>query len=1232
MYKILSICFIAALILAGCGTRTPYYSFEKSTWEENSPPDSIRLTRQVILVGNTGDPSDEFRNLLRAHLALEQESEQKATLIFLGDNLYETGLPPQDASGREEAESRLNTQLSLVKDYEGRVFFVPGDKDWNNDQEGGYRAIRRQAGYINEYAGNGKTMLPSNGCPGPEEVILGDGVVLILIDSEWYLHNEFKPAYPECNIESEWDFFYEFRRMVRRHEGKHILVAMHHPLYSNGNRGGHYDAGDHLFPLTLERGDLWVPLPVVGSFYTLLRKYGINSQDIPNEKYQMLKKGLEESVYEMKSVTFAAAHDQILQHTQVEGINHIISGTGSRVNYARKGKNAAFVNSSTGLARVDYYENGEAWLSFFVPDAKDSLGKRVYRTPLYALVPEESSLASTVREDLDYSDSVKQIVAGEEYRSGKFSSWIFGKHYRKEWATPVTVPYLDIPNYGGGLTPLKQGGGKQTISLRVMDKDSIQYNIRSINKNPIGAVPEPFRFTFAQDLVKDQISTAHPYGAFTVAPMADAIGMYHTDPKLVYVPFAPQLGEFLGTFGGMNALFEIRPDEDLSNFERFGYSKNVVGTERMLEQLNEDNDDSVDDEMFLKARLFDMLIGDWDRHEDQWRWAEYDKPDKGELFRPVPRDRDQVYTLYDGIFPWLASRKWAVRNLQHFDNEITDVEGMMMSGNSLDRRLLQGLEREEWQQVVRDMQANLTDSLIEYAIRQMPEEVFPVSGPQIIEKLKARRDDLEEYAMEYYEFLAKEPDVVASDKHELIKVGQRQDGEVTVTILKREKEGDVEHVRFQRSFIPAETEEIRLYTLAGEDSIVIDKSFTSPIRLRIILGKDEKYVENNAASGKVDLYAKKSHDHTFTGNGRLKTHTSTADYINSYDPEMNQYDYLGPRISFQFNRDNGLFVGAGARWRTHGFQHKDFESEQDIYGNYSFATSAFNLMYTGRFSDVFGQNNDLVLSSHYYSPQNIFNFFGRGNGSENEENISFYRLDMKGFSQEITLDRVPSENLHFGITAGYDYMELSRNQGGIIEEYNNPSELNAGQFISLGAYLNLERTNYNLYPFNGIRWENSVEVARDVKNSLNFGKVKSAFSVYLTPDLPMYLTLAMRFGTEATFGEFPFYQGSFLGGVNSLRGYRMQRFNGDISVYQNTELRLAVSEIKSYVFNGYWGVFGFIDHGRVWTRDLENESAQWHRGYGPGLWLNLFKVFVTSAGVGFSDEGRYFYLRAGMYF
>ena len=68
----------------------------------------------------------------------------------------------------------------------------------------------------------------------------------------------------------------------------------------------------------------------------------------------------------------------------------------------------------------------------------------------------------------------------------------------------------------------------------------------------------------------------------------------------------------------------------------------------MIENLIEDNDNRVDQNFVVRNRLFDMWIGDWDRHDDQWRWAEF-KEDNGSIYRPIPRDRDQAFFINEGF-------------------------------------------------------------------------------------------------------------------------------------------------------------------------------------------------------------------------------------------------------------------------------------------------------------------------------------------------------------------------------------------------------------------------------------------------------------------------------------------------------------------------------------------------------------------------------------------------------
>src|SRR5437773_11970449 len=56
------------------------------------------------------------------------------------------------------------------------------------------------------------------------------------------------------------------------------------------------------------------------------------------------------------------------------------------------------------------------------------------------------------------------MTAGAQYRAGWLHRWLLGAHYRDLWTTPLQVDVVDLAHFGGGLTPLKRGGGRQTKS------------------------------------------------------------------------------------------------------------------------------------------------------------------------------------------------------------------------------------------------------------------------------------------------------------------------------------------------------------------------------------------------------------------------------------------------------------------------------------------------------------------------------------------------------------------------------------------------------------------------------------------------------------------------------------------------------------------------------------------------------------------------------------------------
>src|SRR4030095_5484655 len=115
------------------------------------------------------------------------------------------------------------------------------------------------------------------------------------------------------------------------------------------------------------------------------------------------------------------------------------------------------------------------------------------------------------------SDSTRKafqtVIAGKEYQRSNFHQTLWGKHYRKEWTTPVTVNQLYLNSEAGGLHPYETGGGRQTKTLKLRDPNGREYVLRSIDKDFGKALPEIYQGTFIDKIMKDQGSVGNPYAS-----------------------------------------------------------------------------------------------------------------------------------------------------------------------------------------------------------------------------------------------------------------------------------------------------------------------------------------------------------------------------------------------------------------------------------------------------------------------------------------------------------------------------------------------------------------------------------------------------------------------------------------------------------------------------------------------------------------------------------------------
>ncbi|NDK57047.1 hypothetical protein [Pontibacter fetidus] len=439
-------------------------------------------------------------------------------------------------------------------------------------------------------------------------------------------------------------------------------------------------------------------------------------------------------------------------------------------------------------------------------------------------------------------DSVT-IQAGKHYKRGALHRLFWGTHYRSVWNEPVTLPVFDKTRIKGGLEFEKLGGGFQTTSMTLTDSTGFTYALRSIDKDPVSVVPGIWRKTFVANILRDQTSAINPYGSLVVAPLAQAAGIPHSTPVYYYVyPNDTTFGEHNERFSDNVFMLEEKYDGKDAITPALGDAEDLVGSEDVLNKRYTDDDHFIDQPAFAKARLLDLLINDWDRHEGQWDWAEY-KKNGNTIYKPIPKDRDNAfYRFQDGIIPWLFSRNWAIRKFESFDEEYNDVYALTMNSSFIDQRALAQVTRQQFDSLALEMQAALSDQVIENAVKQFPASVYKLEGEKTTHKLKSRRDQLPEAAAEFYKILAKVPLVVGSDKEEEFKVKRLNSNETEVTVTRKSDDAIV----FRRTFYTSETEEIKLYGLAGDDEFEIEGEVDKGIKVTIVGGRGEDEIKDKS--------------------------------------------------------------------------------------------------------------------------------------------------------------------------------------------------------------------------------------------------------------------------------------------------------------------------------------------------------------------------------------------------
>src|SRR5687768_14000865 len=927
------------------------------------------LSHRIILIGDAGEQKENVHPELE-FLKKSFDLDKRTTVIYLGDNIYPQGLPSHYASNYEEKKQVLDSQINIVLGKEATAYFIAGNHDWMQGRSGGYQQLRNQYRYITSLNRPNVRFLPTDACPGPQEIAINDKITLVVIDSQWWLHRFDKPTIRSgCESSTEAELLSSLREIVSRNEDKLLVFAAHHPFITFGRHGGYYNLKQHIFPFTDLKPKLFIPLPVLGSIYPIARGVFGNIQDTKHPIYTNFSRGVDRILSTHPNCIRVAGHEHNLQLIK-EGKNYyVVSGAGAKQSEITKDDRLIYSSTKNGFATIDVIKNDNVYVRFFSSE-NDTATNAMFTQ---ALPPIDSSglTKKTIKPPV-FPDSVK-VIAAPYYKAGKFKKWLLGANYRNEWTEPVKVRVFDIGKELGGLKVTKKGGGMQTKSLQLEDKNGKEYALRSVEKFPDATLPEEFRQTVIKDAVVDGISASYPFAALSIPLLSRATGVPYAIPKLVYIPDDPRLGYYQKEFANKLAIFEER--------EPYRYGENK-STEKILEKLREDNDDKIDQQLVLKARLLDMFMMDFDRHEDQWRWNTKDTG-KGKVYYPLPRDRDQAFFVNEGRIPKIIRKPWRLPKFQGFRAKAININTFNFNARFFDRTFLNSLSQKDWEKQADSLISKMTDSVIESAIKKQPPEIFPYSGPKIIETLKKRRHYLKDEAIQYYKFLAKEVEVTGTDKKETFEVVTNDDGSVDVRMHKINDKGEREKILYERKFIPEDTREIRLFGFNNEDSFHITGSDKRRIKIRLLGGEDKDiYInETNSPRKQTVTYDYKGDSDRYKG--VMKNEITEDPSVNMYSIRNFQYDILQPKKYFAYNRDDGLFVGLGLKYTTHGFRKDPFRMQHEIRGVVSMLTKAWRFRYDMERTDAIG-GTDLLLHADVRAPNNTINYFGKGNNRPNK--------------------------------------------------------------------------------------------------------------------------------------------------------------------------------------------------------------------------------------------------------
>jgi hypothetical protein len=1161
------------------------------------------ISKSVYITANIGEQKQSKAAEILKVIVEQSKADANAVFLSVGNNTSAAGYPEKKKARKEEEQLLTSRLLDPLKSFNGEIILLPGKNEWNS---GGQNNLDDLESFLQD---NSKAKFwPNDGCPIERES-LSDEVELLMVDSQWYLEDWDEHPYmnSKCEIKTREQFFTQFKDELKDEQNKTIIVAIHHPILS-ANRRGFFE-----------------------------RMGGFSNQSYFDNDMQYLVGRLETLASQFEDVIFVSGNHRNLQFIVDDGIPQVMSGgTANLQNIRDQSKKVKFADDTYGFTKLNVFKDGSSEVQIYEVAGSTATLVHTSQIKIKKARLEDFQVHTNAEYGATYDASI--YTKEETDKSGAYE-WFWGEHYRDVYSKKISAPVLFLDSLPNNMRAITEGGGNQSRSLRLIDDNENEFTVRELRKSAVRFIQSSIdnhyvmdymKNTVAEQIVQDYYTTSHPYAQFAVNDLMTAADIYHANPRIVYLPKQERLGRFNGTYGDKLYMFEEHVGDENINLKIFGKPDDIISTSDLFIELRDDKDAQVDEPAYIKARLFDMLIGDWDRHEDQWRWALTEKEDGTELYSPIPRDRDQAFPKYDGIFPAILKLGAPLaRNMQTYAPEIKDIKTFNNAGFYLDKNFINSADWSVWKAQAEFIQNNLSDQVIDDAFANLLADTTDEDTDRIKSILKQRRKNLVTIARDYYEYFKKYEIIIATTKDNTIDIVREKNGITKVTIKDEDK------VLLQNSYSKELTKELWVYGLDGDDSITVTGDGDDYIKLKIFGGEENDiYDIQNRSNVKVYDYASKKN----TFKNPVSKMLSDSYDINNYDPQKRIYSTNVILPSIGFDPDAGFKAGLTNTFTTYRLLRNPFTAQHTLAANYYGATQGIELKYNGEFAHIF-YNWNLGLNARYTTDNYARNFFGIGNETQYDgdtDNRDFNRTRIQQWHFEPSLNYKKYKDFTAHVSARLESNEVSDENNGFVQNFfaaNNDvfeRQLYAGGEVGL---------NYNnkqgliSYPRRGMELGLVAGYKRNIKDGFNneFSYVKPTLSFIY----PIHESGAAAIATKAQANfiigdSYEFYHAATVGGNNSLRGYRNDRFLGQTSFFQSTDLRVGITQFRTAYVPIRIGVTAGFDYGRVWDDGVN--SDKWHSSYGGSVFINGFQAITANVGYYVSDEDSRIIFTAGFRF